>query len=148
MKPGYYLLRTDGGIGAAPGQAAGEAAIGVVLENSDGSRLHELSMRIGRRQDHHVAEYEALIAGLRLALGHGVDRLRVFLDSRLVVEQLAGDSKVTKEHLRKLRDKALALLENFTDKRISWVPREENTQADALVNRALAPTRAQHPKAK
>jgi len=73
MKRGYFSLNADGGIVAKPGQAAGEASIGVVLKNPDGSILHEISVRIGRQLDHHIAEYRALIGGLRLARGHGID---------------------------------------------------------------------------
>lgn len=67
-KENYWLLHTDGGIAAdPPGQAGGEAAIGVVLK----APLEQLSERIGPVESHHVAEYRALIRGLE------IDRYRV-----------------------------------------------------------------------
>lgn len=136
-----YELHTDGGIDAEPGQSTGEASIGVVLTAPDGSVVHEISDRIGWVADHHVAEYEALIAGLRLARGHGVDRLRVRVDSELVVKQLSGKSKVQATHLKSLWRSALSLRAEFSEIDISWVPRKENKLADELADRALQPRR-------
>jgi ribonuclease HI len=77
----YHLLATDGGIAAdQPGKMAGEAAIGVVLK----APFEEISESIGPAQDHHVAEYRALIRGLEIARSHGIERLRVCLDSALI----------------------------------------------------------------
>jgi ribonuclease HI len=69
----YFRLSADGGVVAERGQAAGEAAIGVVLTAPDGTLVHQISARIGWTHDHHEAEYRALIAGLRLARGHGIE---------------------------------------------------------------------------
>ena len=84
-KPGYYVLQTDGGIDAEQGQPSGRGSIGVVLKNPSHSTVKEISRELGEVQDHHVAEYTALIAGLELAMEHGIERLRVFIDSELVV---------------------------------------------------------------
>jgi ribonuclease HI len=132
----FYRLNTDGGIVADQGQAAGEAAIGVVLKNPDGSFVHEISARIGWATDHHIAEYRALIAGLRMARGHGIDDIRVFLDSALVVNQVNGDWKVKKEYLNYCTE-ARALVQEFRDIEISHVPGKENSEADELASTAL-----------
>ena len=66
-KPGFYVLKTDGGITAEQGQAAGPAAIGVVLKDHKYRDVDEVSKRIGWARNHHEAEYKALIAGLELA---------------------------------------------------------------------------------
>lgn len=52
-----------------------------MLKDPVGVRVDEVCERIGFVEDHHVAEYRALIEGLRLARTYGIDRLRVFLDS-------------------------------------------------------------------
>lgn len=136
-KPGFYVLKADGGITAARGQASGPAAIGVVLKDPKYRDVEEVSRGIGPVKNHHVAEYEALIEGLELARRHGIDRIRVFLDSALVVNTVNGDWKLEPEHLKDLCTTACGLVKEFTDIKICWVPREMNVEADALASRAL-----------
>jgi ribonuclease HI len=136
----FYRLNADGGIVADPGQASGEAAIGVVLKNPDDSVVHEISVRIGWALDHHIAEYRALIAGLRLARGHGIDDIRVFLDSAMVVNQVNGEWKIKPEYFA-LCTEAHALVKDFADIKITLVSRKENAEADALADQALRPLR-------
>ena len=138
LKTRYHLLATDGGIVAdQPGKMAGEAAIGVVLK----APLVEISEAIGPAQDHHVAEYRALIRGLETARSHGIDHLRVCLDSALLVNQLNGKWKVKAEHLKPLHEQALTLIQQFSDIKITWVPRKANAEADALASTPLGPLR-------
>ena len=137
-KTRYHLLTADGGIVPdQPGKMAGEAAIGVVLK----APLEEIAERIGPVKDHHVAEYRALIRGLEAARSHGIEHLRVCLDSALVVDQLNGRSQVNAEHLKPLHKQAVALIQQFVDIPITWVPREANAEADALASTPLGPLR-------
>ena len=136
-KPGLYVLKTDGGITAEQGQASGPAAIGVVLKDHKYRDVAEVSKRIGLARNHHEAEYKALIAGLELARRHGIDRIRVFSDSALVVNTVNGDWNLQPEHLKHLCVKAGLLVKEFADIKLSWVPREMNLEADALASRAL-----------
>ena len=137
-KTRYHLLATDGGIVPdQPGKMAGEAAIGVVMKTP----LEEISEAIGPVKDHHVAEYRALIRGLEAARSRGIGHLRVCLDSRLVVDQLNGRSQVKAEHLKPLHEQAVSLIEQFTDIKITWVPREATAEAHALASAPLAPLR-------
>jgi ribonuclease HI len=130
-----YLLNTDGsGTGTVDNPAQG--AIGVVLRDPDGHLIAEISEQIGPAINT-VAEYRALIQGLKLARSHGIQRIRVFLDSELVVDQVNGRAKVRKEHIRPLHAEASSLLQEFPNIRISWVPRKWNAEADALAGRAL-----------
>ena len=130
-----YLLNTDGsGTGTVDNPAQG--AIGIVLRDPDGHLIAEISEQIGPAINT-VAEYRALIQGLKLALSRGVQRIRVFLDSELVVDQVNGRAKVRKEHIRPLHAEACSLLQEFPNIRISWVPRKWNAEADALATRAL-----------
>jgi probable phosphoglycerate mutase len=87
---------------------------------------------------HNVAEYKALIAGLNLAHEHGIEHIRVYTDSELVVDQVNGASAVKHEHLRVLHERACGLRAGFKTFRIGWVPREWNLEADRLVRAALA----------
>jgi ribonuclease HI len=136
-KPGLYTLHTDGGIVAAPGQAAGEAAIGAVLKNSDNLLVEAISESIGHVDDHHVAEFRALVEGLTMAKRHNVDKIRVFTDSELLVKSVLDDVNLKSEELQELRSKARDLFLSFTDRELCWVPREMNTEADLLAGAAL-----------
>jgi ribonuclease HI len=134
----YHLLTTDGGIVPdQPGKMAGEAAIGVVLK----APLEEIAEPIGPVQDHHVAEYRALIRGLEAARSDGIGHLLVCLDSDLLVSQLNDRSKVKAEHLKPLHKRALSLIQQFADITITWVPREANAEAHGLASTPLRPLR-------
>jgi ribonuclease HI len=130
-----YLLNTDGsGTGTVDNPA--QAAIGVVLRDPDGRPVAEISERIGPAINTH-AEYRALIEGLKLARRRGIQRIRVFADSELVVDQVNDRAQVAKEHIRPLHAEACSLLQEFPNIRVSWVPRKWNAEADALATKAL-----------
>lgn len=119
----YWVLNTDGGIAADPsGQASGEAAIGGALK-APGETFSE---SVGKQQDHHAAKYLALKRGLELARARKVLRLRVQLDSALVVRQIIGDWKVKAERLKRLHSDVLRLMEGFDEVKVAWVPRRAN----------------------
>lgn len=130
-----YLLNTDGS-GTGTLSNPSEGAIGVVLREPGGRLLESMSKAIGPATNT-TAEYRALVEGLMLARRHSIDRIRVFLDSELVVDQMNGVSQVRAEHLRSLHAQAKALFNEFANKRISWVPRKWNQEADALAAQAL-----------
>ena len=67
----------------------------------------------------------------KLARSRGIPRIRVFLDSELVVDQVSGRARVGKEHIGPLHAEACSLLQEFPNVRISWA------EADALATRAL-----------
>jgi ribonuclease HI len=135
LKRGYYLLNTDGGNAGDP---LGRAAIGAILRVRT-PRLVTVA-QISKAIDpatHNVAEYRALIEGLKLARDYGVQRIRVYMDSELVVDQVNRVSAVRQEHLSELHKVASSLVALFESIRISWVPREWNAEADRLVRDAL-----------
>jgi ribonuclease HI len=136
-RPGLYTLHTDGGIVAVAGQAGGEAAIGAVLKNSDNLLVEAISESIGQVDDHHVAEFRALVEGLTMAKRHNVDKIRVFSDSELLVKSVLDEVKLKSAELQELRSKARDTFLSFTDRELSWVPREMNTDADLLAGAAL-----------
>ena len=130
-----YLLNADGsGTGTIANPAQG--AIGVVLRDPDGHPVDEISIPIGPAINT-VAEYRALIEGLKLARSHRIQRIRVFLDSELVVDQVNGRAKVAKDLIRPLHTEACSLRQEFPNIRISWIPRKWNAEADALATKAL-----------
>ena len=134
LKHGYYLLNTDGGNSGDP---LGRAAIGALLRTRRLVTVDQISKAIGPAT-HNVAEYRGLIEGLKLARDHGVQHIRIYMDSELVVDQVNGVSAVRQAHLIEPHDVASHLLDLFVSFRISWVPREMNAEADRLVNDALA----------
>jgi ribonuclease HI len=134
LKPGYYLLNTDGGNSGNP---LGRAAIGALLRTRRLVTVDQISKAIGPAT-HNVAEYHALIEGLMLARSHGIEHIRVYTDSELVVDQVNGVSAARQAHLRELLEAASDLCARFNSFRISWVPREWNAEADQLVRDALA----------
>jgi probable phosphoglycerate mutase len=59
------------------------------------------------------------------------------LDSKLLVEQMSGRWKIKQPHLRPLAAEAAELLRSFDSVTFSWIPREQNSRADALANKAM-----------
>jgi len=127
-----YHLYVDGGARGNPGPAG----IAARLLTAEGELVEELSDVIGEATNN-VAEYEALLAGLELALDRGVERLTVFMDSELVVRQLTGRYRVKNADLKALHDEAQRRLHGFREVDVRHVPREQNAEADRLVNEAL-----------
>jgi ribonuclease HI len=81
-----------------------------------------------------IAEYRALIAGLKACLRNGIKVVHIFGDSQLIVKQVTGVFKVNKPELKRHRDYILELLKDFENWSLRWIPRSENDRADALVN--------------
>ena len=126
------LIEVDGGSRGNPGPAA----YGAVLKDAaTGAVIAEDGSRIGVATNN-VAEYSGLIAGLRLAAEFtpGAE-IEVRLDSKLVVEQMSGRWKIKHPDMRPLAAEATRLAPDGTT--YTWVPREQNKQADRLVNEAL-----------
>src|SRR5579875_316811 len=118
------MLYADGGSRGNPGPAA----LGAKLVDQDGNVLREISRYIGITTNN-VAEWSALIAGLEAALELGV--------RELAVRQLNGTYRVKHPNLQPLYARAKGLLQRFERVEIAHVRRDENADADALVNRAL-----------
>ena len=125
-------LFTDGGARGNPGPAAAA----YVLEADDGTVLDARGEAIGVATNN-VAEYSALIAGLRMALELGVDELEVVSDSELVVKQMNGEYRVKNAALVDLSLEAARLARELGRVRYTAVRRTENELADRLVNDVL-----------
>jgi ribonuclease HI len=125
-------LSTDGGARGNPGPAA----YAYVLEAEDGTVLYAQGEAIGVATNN-VAEYRALVEGLRRAVESGVDELEVVSDSELIVKQMRGEYRIKNEALRALADEAAALARRIRLVTYTAVRREHNELADRLVNEAL-----------
>ena len=125
-------LFTDGGARGKPGPAA--AAF--VLQDADGVVLDARGDAIGV-QTNTVAEYTALLNGLRRAAELGITEVEVVSDSELMVKQMRGEYKIKNAALRELSIEATRLARAVGDVRYTAVRREHNTLADQLVNDAL-----------
>jgi ribonuclease HI len=83
------------------------------------------------------AEYRALIEGLKAVSDWKPDDLQVFLDSKLVVEQMKGKYRVKEPRLQVLHREAKELFDGFTKASIEHVDRGGNKRADMLANKAI-----------
>ena len=108
----------------------------MVIEDDQGNKLRTFHRFIGVATNNE-AEYHALIDGLKAVAEWKPDRLEVYLDSKLVVEQVKGIYRVRKPELQPLHKEAKELLNGFDDVEIKHVERENNRGADKLANMAL-----------
>lgn len=130
---GTLHLFTDGGSRGNPGQAA----IACIIEDPlRGTVLKEYEEVIGITTNN-VAEYRALIKGLELANLYHPNRLICHLDSELIVKQLNGEYRIRMPSLQVFVEEIRTLTETLPDVVFTFVPREDNYRADALVNHAL-----------
>ncbi|MFK5583830.1 bifunctional RNase H/acid phosphatase [Serinicoccus sp. LYQ131] len=130
------VVEADGGSRGNPGVAG----YGALVRDADGRLLAERAAPLGKASNN-VAEYTGLIEGLRavldldLAEGAQVD---VRLDSKLVVEQMAGRWKIKHEDMRRLALQARHLVDDIRAAGgavgFTWIPRAQNADADALSN--------------
>ncbi|HEX3318506.1 MAG TPA: ribonuclease HI family protein [Solirubrobacteraceae bacterium] len=126
------LVAVDGGARGNPGPAA----IGAVVSTPEGQVLEEAAERIGEATNN-VAEYRALLLGLERTRALGATEVEVTNDSELVARQVGGAYKVKHAALRPLYDQAMQALQGFDRWSLRSVPREQNAEADRLVNEAL-----------
>ncbi len=132
-----WTLRCDGGSRGNPGPGA----LGFVLCDARGREVEARGEYLGVVTNN-VAEYQALIFGLRAAAAHGVQRLVVRMDSELVVRQMLGQYRVKNAGLQPLHAEAKQAAAKIGDVRYESVPRDDNHRADALVNEALDQARS------
>lgn len=121
--------------GAARGNP-GPAAAGAIIQNLKKEEVAAISQFLGKATNNQ-AEYAAVILGLKKALEFNPTEIQIFLDSKLVAEQLAGRWKIKDLELKKFAEKAHALLAQFQKWEIAYIPRAQNKKADSLANQAL-----------
>nr|WP_246324763.1 bifunctional RNase H/acid phosphatase [Petropleomorpha daqingensis] len=128
------IVEADGGSRGNPGPAGYGA---LVRDAETGRVLAERAASVGIATNN-VAEYGGLVAGLQAA--HDLDpeaQVEVRMDSKLVVEQMSGRWKIKHPDMQKLALQAQQLARRMGPIRYTWVPRAQNSAADALANSAM-----------
>jgi ribonuclease HI len=126
------VVHVDGGARGNPGPAAA----GAVISTPEGDVLDEATELLGVATNN-VAEYRGLLLGLARAKALGATEVDVVNDSELIAKQVNGQYKVKHAAMRPLYLDAMEALRGFDKWSIRSVPREQNAEADALVNQAL-----------
>ena len=127
------IIEADGGSRGNPGPAA----YGCLVKDA---QTNEVLFKEGKTlgiATNNVAEYSGLVAALVAA--HEIDpnaQIEVRMDSKLVVEQMSGNWKIRHENMKGLVEKARNAFAQSQVKYV-WVPREDNLEADTLLNIAL-----------
>ncbi|EEE69299.1 hypothetical protein OsJ_28580 [Oryza sativa Japonica Group] len=106
---------------------------GVVLISPTGERLSYV-LWIHFLASHNVAEYEALLHGLRIAISLGIKRLIVRGDSQLVVNQVMKEWSCLDDNMMAYRQEVRKLEDKFDGLELSHVLRHNNEAADRLAN--------------
>jgi ribonuclease HI len=127
-----YKLFSDGACRGNPG--AGGA--GAVITDDRENVVWEGKEYLGHCTNN-IAEYRALIMGLKGALDNGYKNLEVYLDSELLAKQINGSYRVKNENLKILMKDVRSLLASFNSVAVKHVLRSHNSHADKLANMAI-----------
>ncbi|MGW0970454.1 bifunctional RNase H/acid phosphatase [Streptomyces sp. NPDC002516] len=128
-----FIVEADGGSRGNPGPAGYGS---VVIDAATGETLAERAEFIGVATNN-VAEYRGLVAGLEAARElDATARVRVRMDSKLVVEQMSGRWKIKHPDMKPLAARAAGVLPG-SQVTYEWIPRERNKHADRLANEAM-----------
>ena len=136
------IIEADGGSRGNPGMSGAGA---VVIDAATGNVIREISEAVGIATNN-VAEYSAVIFALEAAFEiDPAAEIVVRMDSKLVVEQMSGRWKIKHPDMLALGARVQQLISGKNVEFV-WIPREQNTLADALANKAMdgepAPTAA------
>lgn len=125
-------LYSDGACRGNPGIGGA----GAVITDANENILWEGKQYLGHCTNN-IAEYKALILGLKGALQNGYKNLEVHLDSELLARQINGAYKVKNENLKDLMREIRSLLSDFESVIVTHIARCHNAQADKLANLAI-----------
>ncbi|XP_030495089.1 uncharacterized protein LOC115710876 [Cannabis sativa] len=123
----HYIPRTS---------IKGQALADFITECNEAEASANAALRFEFPASNNKAEYEALIAGLKLARSVGATRVEVFSDSQLVVNQVSGEYQTRGEKIVVYVAIVRELLHEFTDYKVERIPREKNAHADCLAKLA------------
>ena len=128
------VVEADGGSRGNPGPAG----YGALVRDADtGALLAERAASVGRATNN-VAEYGGLVAGLEAVLSiDPTASVEVRMDSKLVVEQMSGRWQIKHPDMKTLAVRARDLARQIGSVRYTWIPRAQNSAADALANSAM-----------
>ena len=132
------VIHIDGGSRGNPGPAG----FGILVSDSKRNVLKKYSQYIGEATNNE-AEYQALIFALKKTKSlFGKEKIKKIVvelmsDSELLIKQMKGEYKILNPKIQSLFLKAWNLKIDFGKLRFFLVPREENKEADRLVNEVL-----------
>ncbi len=126
------VVNVDGASRGNPG----ESGIGVVIFDKDSNLINEACDYLGVATNN-IAEYKALILGLRLSIKYNAKKILFKSDSELMVKQIKGEYKVKNTQLKLLFAEVKDLFKKLPNWEIMHVPREENKEADLLANKGV-----------
>ncbi len=127
-----YTIYTDGACRGNPGPSG---AGGVILDSSGGV-VAEIKEYLGIATNN-VAEYQALRLTLEHAILLEIKNVSVFMDSKLVVEQMLGNWQIKNNVLSQIHNQIEDLIDNFDTISFTHVYRKFNKHADRLANEAI-----------
>ena len=132
-----FTIHADGGARGNPGPAGA----GAVVRDEAGKTVASISEFLGHATNN-VAEYTALISAFDALLAELQENAHsanvdVFMDSKLVIEQMKGAWKVKHTNMKPLQARAASLARQFGSVSFTHIPREKNGDADALANEAM-----------
>ncbi|KFK23565.1 hypothetical protein AALP_AAs45807U000100, partial [Arabis alpina] len=131
VRPGIWELHVDGS------SSKNGSGVGIRLASPTGEIL-EQSFRLGFKASNNEAEYEAIIAGVRLAQGLNIEHVHSFCDSQLVTSQFSGEYATKDDRMEAYVKIVRDLASTFKEFTLTRIPRGENVDADALANLASA----------
>jgi ribonuclease HI len=123
--------------------SASGAGAGIILENEAGTII-EVSLTLSFPTSNNQAEYEAFLAGLRLAEDVGAKEVKIFTDSQLVVSQILGEYQTKNDNLHEYLLLVKDRIAKFESAEVLHVPREHNTRADILSKLASTKKKGGH----
>ena len=126
------FIMSDGGSRGNPGIAGS----GAVLYDMNKKEIGRDGIFCGV-QTNNFAEYEGMICGLNLALKNNVTDLEVYMDSKLIVEQMSGRWKVKNANIKPLFERGKNIAKQFEKISYHHVRREKNTVADSIANEVM-----------
>ncbi len=126
------IVNVDGASKGNPGKAG----VGVAIFDKDLNLLKEACEYIGVATNN-IAEYRALIFGIKLSMGLNAKKILFKSDSELLVKQIKGEYRVKSTQLMYLFTEVQGLLKQLSKWEIMHVPREENKEADLLANKGV-----------
>jgi len=125
-KEGSWSLDFDG---AHSSMGSGAGIVSRSLDNETTLFSYKLEFDC----TNNIAEYEALILGINLAIDMNIKNLHVKGDSNLIVSQVNSNFISKNTRLKKYRDVIWEAIKYFDNFWIDSIPREENHLADSLV---------------
>jgi|SRR5690242_9543332 len=128
----WITANVDGGARGNPGPAG----FGVYICDAAGVPIKQISEYLGHKTNN-FAEYSALLAALQFAVDNHHRALKVISDSQLMVRQMTGRYRVSSPDLKRLYERARALVRQLDRFSIEHVLRAQNKQADRLANEAM-----------